>query len=406
MLQEFTEEQEMFRETARRFAEKEVEPVAAQADLDERFPDELFEKCAELGFYGLYTSEKYGGSGHDLTAACLVLEEISKASPSLGGMLSVQMLLCPASLEIVGTEDQKQRYLVPSAAGEKVMAWSSTEPSGTIDYLRHQARITRDGDGYRLNGLKIYCTQGNAETFLVFARCSEDGKEGYGGVIVEKGMKGFEPAKPEDKLGWRGTNTGTIAYNDIHIPRENLLGNFLTGRWEVSAANTLGSIGHCASSLGCLEGMFDKTLTYVKDRQMYGAPMSRLQPVSYWMAEVWTKMQACRSMLYTITQAYDRGRRDHQLMASGCKAYLCDTVFECSGKLLQLWGGAGIMNSTGINRYFRDARTKMVAEGSSEIHYDGVASSLFGLPSAMMTDPKAADFVFPEATGDAFWDRK
>lgn len=397
MLIEFTEEQEMIRATARRFAEREIEPIANSSDIEDEFPDSLVQTCAELGFYGLFTSEEYGGSGQNLTSACLAIEEISKASPSFGGMLSVQIILCPAALDIVGTKEQKERYLPPSASGEKLMAWSSTEPSGTADYFRHQARITEEGNGYRMNGVKIYCTQGTADTYLVFARCSKDGKEGYGGVIIEKGMDGFEPAKPENKLGWRGTHTGTIVYDNIYIPAENLLGDFLTGRWEASPCHSLGSLGHCSSALGCLEGMFDKTLEYAKERDIYGRPMSSLQPISYWMGEIYAKKEACRSMLYTITQAYDRGRRDHGMLASACKGYLCDTVFDCTHKLLQMWGGAGIMNSTGINRYFRDARTKMIAEGSSEILYDAVASGLFETPSAMMTDPKMSDFVFPTA---------
>lgn len=399
MLFKLTDEQEMLRDMARKFTEREVEPIANQIDIDDCVPDSLLNECAKLGFYGLYTSEVYGGLGQNLTSACLVIEEISKASPALGGMLSVQIILCPATLEMVATEAQKQKYLVPSALGERVMAWSSTEPSGTVDYFRHQARIEEHGNGYRLNGLKIYCTQGNAETFLVFARTTKDGKEGYGGVIVERGMEGFNPAIPEDKLGWRGTRTGTIAYDDIIIPRENLLGEFLTGRWEAAPANSLGGIGHCASALGCLEGMFEKTVAYVKDRNLYGAPMHRLQPISYWLGQIWAKKEACRTWLYALVQAYDEGDLSVVREMGACKAYLCDTVFECTNQLLQMWGGAGIMNSTGINRYFRDARTKMIAEGSSEIFYDAISSSLLGKANAMMSDPKGHDFVFPQMGG-------
>ena len=398
MLIDFTEEQEMIRDTASRFAEKEIEPIADTADVDDEFPDSVLKGIADLGFYGLFTSEEYGGFGRNLTSACLAVEEIGKASPSLAGMLNVQIILCPATVELIGTEEQKQKYLPASATGEKTMAWSSTEPSGTMDYFRHQARITEHNDGFRVNGLKIYCTQGNAETFLVFARCSQDGKEGYGGVIVEKGMEGFEPAKPEDKLGWRGTHTGTIAYNDIDVPKENLLGSFLTGRWEASPANSLGSIGHCASAIGCLDGMFDKTLAYVKDRNLYGRPMSDCQPIGYWVGEIYAKKEACRAMLYSVTKAFDNGKSVQELgmMPGACKAYICDTVFDCTHKLLQMWGGAGVMNSTGINRYFRDARTNMIAEGSSEMHYDLIASALVEQPSALDTDPKIEDFVFPE----------
>ena len=386
----FTEEQEMFRETARNFSQKDVEPLANAIDRDDTIPTALYKKAAELGFYGLYTPEAYGGLGQNLTSACLVLEEIAKASPSLAGILSVQWLLCPKTMDMIGTEEQKQRFLTASATGEKAMAWSSTEPSGTIYHRKHQARITPDGNGYRLDGVKIFCTQGEADTFLVFTKSEKDGRVGYGGVIVERGMEGFKPAKPEDKLGWRGTNTGTIVYDNIYIPAENLLGDFYTARQDVTLANSLGSMGHSATSLGCLEGMFDKTVAYVKDRELYGAPMSRLQPVSYWLAEIWAKIEACRALLYATAASYDDGRPD-ELGASACKAYIGDTAAECTSKLLQLWGGSGIMNDTGVNRYYRDAKTKLIAEGSSEIHYDGIASYVLGIEGNMsfeMDQPK------------------
>lgn len=391
----FTEEQEMIRETAQRFAQKDVEPVANEIDQEEFIPDGLLAKCAELGLYGLFTSEEYGGSGQNLTSACLAIEEISKASPSLGGALSVQVILCPAAIAKMGTEDQKKRFLVPSASGEEILAWSMSEPVGATNLFEHQTTITRDGNGYRLNGLKIYCTQGNASNIIVFGRSKIDDKIGYGAVVVEKGMDGFEPSVPEDKLGWRGTNTGTIVYNNIYIPPENILSDPLKGLLSLGASASLGTLGHCASALGCVEGMFDKTVAYVKDRNLYGAPQSQLQPMSYWIAECWTKIQACRAMLYALTASYDEGRFD-MLATAACKAYLCDTAFECTSKLLQMWGGAAIMNTTGINRYFRDARTKMIAEGPSETHYDTVARAILEQPHRLFQHPRVGETVFSE----------
>ena len=380
-----TEEQEMIRDMARKFAQNEIEPVANQIDQEDTVPEHLHAKAAELNFFGLFTPEEYGGLGQNLTTACLVLEEVAKASPSYAGVISVEIILCPGSIAAAGTEDQKQRFLVPSARGEKLMAWSQTEPAGGGNAPFHQTRIVKDGNGYRLNGLKLFCTQGKADVILVMGKTEVDGQEGYGAVIVEKSMEGVAPAPYESKLGWRGTNTGTIAYNDVYIPPENVLGNLLTGNAECWPANVPSFIGHSASSLGCAQGLFDKTVAYVKERNLYGRPMYKAQPVSYWLAESYAKLEAMRSLLYTTTQRWDAGQED-PVMSAVCKAWICDTAFDVTNRLLQLWGGSGIMDSTGVNRYLRDARTNMVAEGASEMHYDMISSYVLDKPTDMTPD--------------------
>ena len=370
-----TEEQELMRQVAREFATQEVEPRAIAIDKYDEFPADLVQRAAELNFFGLMIPEKYGGLGSDITTTCLVLEEIAKASPALAGFLSVQIALCPVAVNVAGTEAQKQKYLVPSARGENLMALSQTEPSGVGNLGAHQTVLTADGDGYRLNGLKIFCTQGSATVYLVSAKTSLNGQDGYGEVIVEKGMPGFEIGKYEEKLGWRGSQTGTILFKDVYIPKENVLGGLLTGNQDIGLGSLTGNLGHSASSLGCAEGLLAKTIKYAKERNLYGVPMHMLQPMGYWLADSHAKIEACRSLLYTTTRLFDEYRFNPD-MVMATKIYVCETAKEVCDRLLQMWGGSGIMTDVGINRYLRDARTNTIAEGASEILMTAISQSI------------------------------
>lgn len=370
-----TEEQELMRNVAREFAQNEVEPRANHIDKYDEFPADLVKRAAELNFFGLMIPEEYGGLGSDMTTTCIVLEEIAKASPALAGFLSVQIALCPVAVNVAGTDEQKQKYLVPSAKGENLMALSQTEPSGVGNIAAHETVLTADGDGYRLNGLKIFCTQGNASVFLVAAKTSEGGQTGYGEVIVEKGMPGFEIGKYEEKLGWRGSQTGTILFKDVYIPKENILGGLLSGNMDIGIGSLSGNLGHSASSLGCMEGLFEKTVKYVKERNLYGVPMAMLQPISYWLADAYMKIETCRSLLYTTTQMFDQYNLNPNMVMT-CKVHICETAVQVCTNLLQMWGGHGIMTDVGVHRYLRDARTNTIAEGASEILMSAIAQSI------------------------------
>jgi len=389
MLDWLTEDQRALRDMAITFARKEVEPLANQIDMEERTPDSLTAAAAEFGLFGLYTSPEYGGAGADLVSVCLVAEEIAKASPAFAGALTVQMVLCPKTVEILGTEEQKQRILPRSASGERVIAYSQSEPSGAANVSTHLTRLVPDGDGYRLDGAKLFCTQAAAKTYLVMCKTrNREGKEGYGCILVEQEMEGFTVLPYEHKLGWRGTNTGPISLNNIRIEPENILGDLLTGGFSHRAANHANVLAHAATSLGCAQGMFDKTIEYVKERRLYGKDMSELQPVSYWLAEAHAKLTACRALLYANAAAFDRGAME-PAMGNICKAYIGDQAYEICGKLLQMWGGSGIMDSTGVNRYLRDAKAKCIAEGASEMHYNIISNQLlYGVPSLVRPSAK------------------
>ena len=250
--------------------------------------------------------------------------------------------------------------------------------------LYHQTRLTADGNGYRLNGHKLFCTQGEAQIYLVMCRTERDGVQGYGCVAVDRSWPGFQVQKYEDKLGWRGTNTGPIAFSDVPVPPENVLGDLLTANADIAPVNQASFMGHAATSLGCLEGLFDLTVAYVKERSLYGEPMYRLSPITDRLAAIYSKIEACRGLLYMSTRLHDEGNMA-QPMGSVCKAYICDTAFECTSTLLQMWGGSGIMNSTGVNRYMRDARAKMVAEGSTEMHHAIISAMSVGIPVSIVS---------------------
>lgn len=373
-----TADQEMMRDVARKFAQNELMPIANEIDQSEETPEWVIKRCAELGFLGVRIAEEYGGIGADMTTASIILEEIAKASPSFAGLLSVQMILCPDVVATLGTQEQKRRLLEPSAKGDRLIAYSQTEPAGSGNLPAHQTSLTKGGNGYKLNGHKLFCTQGDAKTYLVMCRTERDGEQGYGCVVVEHEDDGFSVQPYEDKLGWRGTNTGSIAFDDVTISDDDILGDMLTANSDIMAINQISFMGHSATSLGCLEGLFDLTIAYVKERSLYGASMAHLSPITDRLAAIHTKIEACRCLLYSSTRLFDEGLMAG-MQGSICKAYICDTAFECSSQLLQMWGGSGMMNSTGVNRYMRDARTNMIAEAPTETHHSIIAMTL-GLP--------------------------
>ena len=369
-----TEEQELIRNLAREFTKNEVEPRAVAIDANDEFPADLVKRCGELGFLGVHIPEEYGGTNAGITTACVIIEEISKASPTLGGLLMIYTSW-PAGLVYGGSPYQKEKYLPGLASGAHLGTLAHTEPAGAMNLAAHETKLVRNGNGYILNGLKIFNTHGDATVWLVGARTSRNGDSGYGYALVDKGTPGFEIGKNEKKLGWRGSGTGTVMFKDVHVPEENILGDLINGGASFGMGSLYGNLTHAAASLGGAEGLYDKTLAYIKQRNLYGMPMTMLQPVSYWMAEMWVKIEACRALLYDTTRLFEMGQVRPDL-ASACKAFICDAAFEITSRLMQLWGGHAIIDETGINRYMRDARTALTAEASSEMHLSNIAQAI------------------------------
>ena len=267
--------------------------------------------------------------GADLVSVCLVSEELAKASPSFAGMLTVQMVLCPKTVEILGTEAQKQRILPKNSSGERLMAYSQSEPGGAANIGTHLTKILPDGNGYRIDGAKLFCTQGTAKTYLVMGKSRDrHGNEGYGCVIVEREDEGFRVEPYENKLGWRGTNTGPISFDNVFLTEDDILGNLLTGGFSHRPANQANLFAHVATSVGCAQGLFDKTIDYVKQRRLYNKDMAELQPIGYWLAEAHAKIVACRDLLYTAVREFEAGTMAPE-KPNICKAFIGETDVRC-----------------------------------------------------------------------------
>ncbi len=375
-----TEEQELIRNIAREFAQNEVEPRAREIDRTDEFPADLHKRCGELGFFGVHLPPEVGGTQAGLTTQCVIIEEVSKACPALGGLLMVQMSW-PAGIAVGGSAEQKKRYLAGLACGKEVGALAQTEPSGAMNVGAHQTRLTPEGDHFLLNGLKIFCTHGGATVYMVGARLELDGQDGYTYVLIEKGRPGMEVPKGEKKLGWHGTETGNVLFKDVVIREADFMGGKvyrslnLAEDTSLGAASFYGNIATAANSLGCAEGIYQKTLKYVKERNLYGIPMTMLQPISYRFGKMYATLEACRALLYDSCQLIDKGIMRPDL-AFACKGWICDTAFEITNECMTMWGGHSIMDDTDIHRYMRDARSQMHAEMTSDMHYAFLAQML------------------------------
>ena len=374
-----TEEQELIRNIAREFSQEEVEPRAKEIDLTDEFPVDLHKRCGELGFFGVHIPEEYGGTNAGLTAQCVIIEEISKASPALGGLLMVQMSW-PEGIVASGSEKQK-KYLPGLATGEEVGALAQTEPSGAVNVDAHETRLTPNGDHFLLNGLKIFCTHGGATLYLVGARLELDGQDGYTFVLIDKDRPGLEIPKGEKKLGWHGTETGTVIFKDVVVKEEDFMGGEIFSTSNLMEDNSLGAgsfygnLATAANSLGCAEGMYNKTLAYITQRELYGMPMPLLQPISHRVGKMYATIEACRAMLYDSCRMFDEGIMRPDLALS-CKGWICDTAYDIINECMMMWGGHSIMDDTDVHRYLRDARTQMHAEMTSDMHYAFVAQML------------------------------
>ncbi len=375
-----TEEQELIRNIAREFAENEVAPRVKEIDRTDEFPVDLHKRMGELGFFGVHLPTEVGGTQAGLTTQCVIIEEISKVSPMLGGLLMVQMSW-PAGIAVAGSEEQKKKYLAKLATGEEIGALAQTEPAGAMNIDAHQTRLTPEGDHFLLNGLKIFCTHGGATLYMVGARLELDGKDGYTYVLIEKDRPGLQVPKGEKKLGWRGSETGNVIMKDVVVRAEDFMGGKvyrslnLMEDSSLGAASFYGNIATAANSFGAAEGIYYKTLEYVKQRTLYGVPMTMLQPISHRIGKLYAELEACKALLYDSCRLIDQGVMRPDL-AFSCKGWICDKSYEIANECMIMWGGHSVMDDTDVHRYLRDLRMGMHAEMTSDMHYAFVAQMI------------------------------
>lgn len=363
-----TKEQELVRQMVRDFAVNEVKPIAAEIDVTERFPMENVKKMGELGMMGIPFPTEFGGAGGDVLSYILAVEELSKVCATTGVILSAHTSLCASLINENGTPEQKEKYLRDLCTGNKIGAFGLTEPGAGTDAAGQQTTAVLDGDNYILNGSKIFITNGGvADTFIVFAMTDKSkGTKGISAFIVEKGFPGFSIGKKEDKLGIRASSTTELIFENCVVPKENLIGR--EGKGFGIAMKTLdgGRIGIAAQALGIAEGALDEAIKYMKERKQFGRPIAAFQGLQWMVAEMSTKIEAARFLVYKAAWLKEN-KQPYSIDAARAKLYAAEVAMDVTTKAVQLFGGYGYTKEYPVERMMRDAKITEIYEGTSEV---------------------------------------
>lgn len=350
------------------FAQNEVKPLAQEIDEEERFPEETVAKMKKLGFLGIPMPKEYGGQGTDSLAYVMCVEELAKVCGTTSVIVSAHTSLCCEPIRKFGTEEQKQKYLVPLSKGEKLGAFALTEPGAGTDAAGQQTKAVLDGDEYVLNGSKIFITNGwYADVYIVFAMTDKSkGTKGISAFIVEKGTPGFSFGTKEKKMGIRASATYELIFTDCRIPKANMLG--AEGRGFGIAMTTLdgGRIGIAAQALGLAAGALDATTAYVKERKQFGKSIAKFQNTAFELADMAVKVEAARMLVYKAAMAKDTQAK-FSVEAAMAKLYAAEVAMEVTTKAVQLHGGYGYMREYDVERMMRDAKITEIYEGTSEV---------------------------------------
>jgi len=361
----------------REFAQNEVKPIAAEIDREERFPEETVAKMAEMGIMGIPFPEQYGGAGMDNLSYIQCIEELSKVCASTGVIVSAHTSLCAWPIYTFGTEEQKQKFLVPLATGKKLGALGMTEPGAGTDAAMQKTTAVLDGDCYVLNGTKCFITNaGFADVYFILAMTDkEHGTRGISGFIVEKGTPGFIVGKIEDKLGIRASATAQLIFEDCRVPKENLLGEEGRGFKYVMMTLDGGRIGIGAQAVGIAQGAIDETIPYVTTRVQFGQRISQFQNTQFELADMQTKVDAARLLVYRAACAKDAGEPYTQLAAMA-KLFSSEVANDVARRCVQLFGGYGYMREYPMERMMRDAKITEIYEGTSEVQKMVISSAM------------------------------
>ena len=365
---DLTEEHKAVKEAARDFAQNVLKPGVIERDNLQKFPAEEIKQLAELGFMGMMVDPKYGGSGMDTLSYVLAMEEISKVDASASVCMSVNNSLVCWGIEKFGTEEQKQKYLLPLVNGEKIGAFCLSEPEAGSDATSQVTSAIDMGDHYLLNGTKNWITNGStASVYLVIAQTSRElGHKGINALIVERGMDGFIVGAKEDKLGIRGSDTHTLLFNDVKVPKENRIGEDGFGFKFAMKVLSGGRIGIAAQALGIAAGAFELALAYSKERKTFGKEIYKHQAIAFKLADMATEIEAARLLVYRSALDKDAGRNYDQSSAMA-KLYASKVAMEQTIEAVQIHGGYGFVKEYHVERLMRDAKITQIYEGTSEI---------------------------------------
>ena len=372
-----TEQQQMMKKLFAEFAEKDVKPLAAEVDEDERFPRENVETMKACKMLGIPYPREYGGAGADYLSYILAVEELSKKCGTTGVVLSAHTSLGTWPIFAFGTEEQKQKYLPDLCTGEKLAAFGLTEPNAGTDAAGQQTTAVKDGEDYILNGTKIFITNaGEADVYIIFAMTDKTkGNHGISVFIVEKGMPGFTVGQHEKKLGIRGSATSELIFNNVRLSKDHLLGQ--EGKGFKIAMMTLdgGRIGIAAQALGIAQGAIDEVVPYVKSRKQFGRAISKFQNTQFQLADMQTKVDAARWLVYDAACKKQEGK-PYSVEAAKAKLFASEVAMEVTTKAIQLMGGYGYTRDYPVERMFRDAKITEIYEGTSEVQRMVIAGAM------------------------------
>lgn len=373
----FAKKYEVCRSMFRDFAQNEVKPIAEEVDEKERFPIETVKKMAQCGMMGIPIPKAYGGQGADTLTYIMAVEELSKVCGTTGVILSAHTSLCAVPILEYGTEEQKQKYLVPLAKGHKIGAFALTEPNAGTDAAAQQTIAEDKGEYYLLNGNKIFITNaGYADIFIIMAMTDKKaGTRGISAFILEKNMPGFTIGKHEKKMGIRGSSTSELIFEDVKVPKDNLLGKI--GKGFGIAMKTLdgGRIGIAAQALGLAQGALDETIIYTKERKQFGRSISKFQNTQFQLADMHCKTEAARNLVYKAAWNKDQ-KQAYSLDAAMAKLFAAEVAMEVTTKAVQLHGGYGYTREYSVERMMRDAKITEIYEGTSEVQKMVIAGSI------------------------------
>ncbi len=363
-----TEEHLMIRDAAREFAQTELLPGVIERDNAQTFPDALVRKMGDLGFMGIMVDPKYGGSGMDTISYVLIMEELSKIDASASVMVSVNNSLVCYGLEAYGTEAQKQKYLTKLATGEQIGAFCLSEPEAGSDATSQATTAIDKGDHYIINGTKNWITNGGrSDVYLVIAQTDrEKGHKGINAFIVEKGTPGFDIGPKEDKLGIRGSDTHTLQFNDVKVPKENRIGDDGFGFKFAMKTLSGGRIGIAAQALGIASGAYELALKYSKTRKAFGTEICNHQAIAFKLADMYTEIEAARLLVMKSAWDKDQGH-NYDTSSAMAKLYASKVAMEQTVEAVQIHGGNGFVKDYHVERLMRDAKITQIYEGTSEI---------------------------------------
>ncbi len=378
---ELTPEQRDIQKAAREFATAEFDKdLAIEHELNHSFPEELWRKASKLGFAGIHFPEEYGGQGYGLLEKVLVVEEFCRQDSGIGMALSLVELGSEIIL-VHGNEEQKKKYLIPVATGEAISAAAFTEPEHGSDITFLSTVATKDKDGYQINGTKIFITNGCIASFtVVLCQTDLEAKPSYRGqstLIVEKGQEGFDATELENKMGMRMNSTAELSFVNVKVPAENLVGDENRGFYNMMdfVNESRPEIG--ALALGIAQGAFDRALNYAKQRKQFGQRIADFQVIQHKLADMATKIEASRLLLYKAARNFDKGKIDPKI-SSMAKWFSARSAVEVTEEAVQILGGHGYMLENEVERFYRDARVTEIVEGTREIQKNNIARLLIG----------------------------